>query len=129
MKKYTITVNGVSYEVAVQEQSADAAAPAAAVAAVAPAAAPVVKKPAPVAQPAAAADSDQGEPIVAPMPGTVLDVLVQVGQSVQKGDVLCILEAMKMENEIVSPRDGVVATVNTGKNTSVNAGDTLVSLQ
>jgi biotin carboxyl carrier protein len=63
------------------------------------------------------------------MPGTILNVSVTVGQSVKKGDVLCILEAMKMENEIVAPRDGVVAGVSTSKGASVNAGDPLVGLE
>jgi biotin carboxyl carrier protein len=63
------------------------------------------------------------------MPGTILNILVQTGQAVKKGDVLCILEAMKMENEIVAPRDGVVASVSTSKGASVNAGDMLVGLE
>lgn len=62
------------------------------------------------------------------MPGTILNIAVQVGQPVKKGDVLCILEAMKMENEIVAPRDGVVATISTSKGASVNAGDPLIGL-
>ena len=62
------------------------------------------------------------------MPGTILDVKVSNGQAVKKGDVLVILEAMKMENEIMAPRDGVVASVNTSKGSSVNSGDVLLSL-
>ena len=63
------------------------------------------------------------------MPGTILDVRVSAGQSVKKGQVLCILEAMKMENEIISPRDGAVAQVVANKGASVNAGDPLMVLQ
>ena len=149
MKKYVIKVNGVSYEVEVEETGAAGAptlsyapaaapapvaapapapAPAAAPAAAAPAAAPVAK-PAPAAPAAAPAVVAGGELIKAPMPGTILSVQATVGKAVKKGDVLCILEAMKMENEIVSPRDGVVAGVSTSKGASVNAGDPLVSLQ
>ncbi len=63
------------------------------------------------------------------MPGTILSFSVAVGDMVKKGQVLCILEAMKMENEIVAPRDGTIAGIHSGKNSSVNAGDALVSLQ
>ena len=70
-----------------------------------------------------------GEKINSPMPGTILDVRVSAGQSVKKGQVLCILEAMKMENEIISPRDGAVAQVVANKGASVNAGDPLMVLQ
>ena len=62
------------------------------------------------------------------MPGTILDVKVSNGQAVKKGDVLCILEAMKMENEIKAPRDGVVVSVNVSKGQSVASGDVLLSL-
>jgi biotin carboxyl carrier protein len=62
------------------------------------------------------------------MPGTILDIKVKPGQAVKKSDVLMILEAMKMENEIVAPQDGTVASVNTSKGASVNSGDLLVSL-
>ena len=78
----------------------------------------------PVAAPVAG-----GEKINSPMPGTILDVRVSAGQSVKKGQVLCILEAMKMENEIISPRDGAVAQVVANKGASVNAGDPLMVLQ
>ena len=64
----------------------------------------------------------------APMPGTILDVKVAAGAAVKAGDVLCILEAMKMENEIVAPQDGTVAGVHCNKGDSVNVGDLLVSL-
>lgn len=66
--------------------------------------------------------------ITAPMPGTILDIVVKPGDEVKRGDILLILEAMKMENEIVSPQDGVIASVNTLKGESVNSGDLLVSI-
>ena len=93
------------------------AAPAASVAA--PAAAPA---PAPAAAPAG------GEKVCAPMPGNILDVKVKAGASVKAGDVLVILEAMKMENEIVAPQDGTVASINVNKGDTVNSGDVLVSM-
>jgi biotin carboxyl carrier protein len=62
------------------------------------------------------------------MPGTILDIKVAVGASVKKGDVLCVLEAMKMENDIPAPADGVVASVNVQKGASVNSGDVLITL-
>lgn len=96
MKKYRVTVNGTVYEVELEELtgSAPVSAPAA------PAAAPA---------PAASAAPAAGEQICAPMPGNILAVNVTAGQAVKKGDVLMVLEAMKMENEIMCPRDGVVA--------------------
>ena len=148
MKKYVIKVNGVSYEVEVEETGAPTlsynampatlpvlAAPAAAAAAPA-VSSPAVSVPAASAAPApavqaapAAAGPAGSDMIKAPMPGTILNVQAIVGKTVKKGEVLCILEAMKMENEIVSPRDGVVAGISTSKGATVNAGDPLVSLQ
>ena len=126
MKKYNITVNGNTYEVIVEEaDSASVATPVAPVAPVAPAAAP-----APKAAPAAPKSSAPagGVKITSPMPGTILDVKVSVGQSVKKGDVICVLEAMKMENDIPATQDGVVASINIQKGASVNAGDVLATL-
>jgi biotin carboxyl carrier protein len=119
MKQLKVTVNGTTYDVMVEEVG-EVAAAVAPVATPAPAAAP-----APVAAPAPA----EGENICAPMPGTVLSVNVSAGQTVKKGDVLCVLEAMKMENEIYAPRDGSVASVNTTKGESVESGKVLVVLQ
>ena len=118
MKRYNITVNGKAYDVAVEELSADAAAPAAA--APAPAAAPKPAAPAPAAAPVA-----EGTKITAPMPGTILDVKVSVGDAVKAGQALFVLEAMKMENDVNSPTDGKVLSVNTTKGTAVETGTVL----
>ena len=122
MKKYNITVNGNTYEVLVEE--ADASTP---VAYTAPVAAPTAA-PAPKAAPKAAAAAGGAVKVTSPVPGTILNVKVSVGQSVKKGDVICVLEAMKMENDIPAPQDGVIASINIQKGASVNAGDVLASL-
>lgn len=122
MKNYTITVNGTPYNVTVEDANGSAAPVTAAPApAAAPASAPA---PAPAAAPAAAGSVS----VDAPMPGNILDIKVSNGASVKAGDVLLILEAMKMENEIVAPQDGTVASVNVNKGDTVEAGQTLVSL-
>ncbi len=130
MRKFAITVNGQTYEVEVEEIGGAptfAAAPVAApVAAPAPVAAQAPKAAAPAAKPAAAPAG--AEAITAPMPGNINAVKVSQGQNVKKGDVLLVLEAMKMENEIMAPRDGVVASVNVSKGATVNTGDVLLSL-
>ena len=125
MKKYNITVNGNTYEVFVEEADASASAPvySAPVAPTATAAAPAAPKAAPAASAATGATK-----VTAPMPGTILAVKVTAGQSVKKGDVICVLEAMKMENDIPAPCDGVIASINTTKGASVAAGDVLASL-
>ena len=121
MKNYIITVNGVAYEVTVEEGTTGAATAPAAAPKAAPKAAPAAPK---AAAPAAAAGAVK---VNAPMPGKVLSVKANVGQAVKKGEVILILEAMKMENEIVAPQDGTVAsTVAAG--TSVEAGDVLATL-
>lgn len=134
MKYFNITVNGVAYSVAVEETTAGAApivaapAPVAVQAPAAPVAAPA-PAPAPSAAPAPAASGAAGAvKISAPMPGNINDVKVSVGASVKAGDVLCVLEAMKMENEIVAPQAGVVASVNCAKGDSVNVGELLLTL-
>ena len=120
MKNYTITVNGTPYSVTVEEGTSSA--PAAPVAA-APAAAP-----APAPAPAPAAAPGAGKSVCAPMPGNVLKVNVKQGDTVKNGQCLIILEAMKMENEIMASRDGVIASVNTTKGSSVEAGAVLCTL-
>ena len=124
MKKYRVKVNGTVYEVELEEITGAAAAPVAA----APAA-PVVT--APVAAPAApvAAAPASGEKVCAPMPGNILAVNVAAGDTVKRGQVLLILEAMKMENEIMSPCDGVIASVNTSKGSAVESGALLCVIQ
>ena len=124
MKYYNITVNGVAYSVSVEETAAGAA-PVAAAAPVAPAAPKAAAAPAAAPKAAAAAGAVT---VKAPMPGNILDVKVSAGASVKAGDVLVILEAMKMENEIVAPQDGTVASINVNKGDTVNSGDVLVSM-
>ena len=119
MKYYNITVNGVAYSVSVEETAAGAAPVAAAPAA------PAAPK---AAAPKAAAGAAGAVTVKAPMPGNILDVKVSAGASVKAGDVLVILEAMKMENEILAPQDGTVASVNVNKGDTVNSGDVLVSM-
>lgn len=124
MKKYNITVNGNTYEVEVDEVGgAPSVAPAAAApAAAAPAAAPAAA--APKAAPAAGAAT-----VVSPMPGTIIDVKKQPGDEVADGEVVLVLEAMKMENEIVAPQAGTIDTIAAAKGTAVNAGDLLFSIK
>lgn len=121
MKTYTITVNGKAYAVTVEE-GASAAAP---VAAPAPVAAAPASAAAPAAAPAGAAGSVE---VKAPMPGKVVAVKASVGQAVKKGDVILVLEAMKMENDIVAPQDGTVASINASTGDSVESGAVLATL-
>ena len=130
--KYKVTLNGRTYEVEVEAGKAmcvaeyEAYAPAAAPVAAAPvAAAPVAAAPAPAA---AGVTVSGGESVNAPMPGNILKVNVSVGQTVKAGQVLVVLEAMKMENEIMAPRAGTVAQVPVTKGASVDTGATLVVL-
>lgn len=133
MRKFVINVNGNQYEVEVEEVGGvvqpsapvvSAAAPAPAAAPAAPATpAPAAPAPAPVSSGAVGAIK-----VNCPMPGTIIDLKVNAGDSIKSGDILLILEAMKMENEILAPEDGTVATVNVSKGDSVNSGDLLVSI-
>ena len=115
MKAYRVNVNGNTYEITLEvidksEIKTTAPAP--------KAAAPVAAAPAPAG----------AQTVTAPMPGTILKVNVSNGQAVKKGDVLMILEAMKMENEIVAPEDGTVASININEGASVEAGAVLATL-
>ena len=129
--KYKVTLNGRTYEVEVEAGQAMLLAEYEAIAPSAPAApaavaAPVAAAAAPAAAPAAPAITGAGEAVKAPMPGTILKVNVQQGQAVKEGDVLCVLEAMKMENEILAPKAGTVTQVATMKGASVDTGAPLV---
>ena len=133
MKEYLITVNGKTYEVQVEEIGENAKP--SVVPIPNPGAAPRV---APIPPPSSYVKPEiktltvvgaQGKTKVhCPMPGTIVKVSVNVGDTVKAGTVLCVLEAMKMENEIKSPVDGVIATINTGKGASVNSGDVLFTI-
>ena len=113
MKKYRVNVNGTVYEVELEEMTGAPSVPAA------PAAAPA----APAAAPAAG-----GEKVTSPMPGTILSVNVAAGDAVKRGQVLMILEAMKMENEIMCPCDGTVTSVSVTKGTAVESGTLLCTI-
>lgn len=122
MKTYTITVNGNVYDVTVEEGGqGSVAAPKAAAPKAAPKAAPAPKAAAP-------AGAQGGVKVNAPMPGKILGVKANPGQAVKKGDVLLILEAMKMENEVVAPSDGTVASINVSVGDMVESGDVLATL-
>ena len=122
MKNYTITVNGTPYVVTVEENAGSGAAP------VQTAPAAPVSAPAPAAPAPKSTGSAGSIKVEAPMPGNILDVKVAVGAAVTSGQVLCILEAMKMENEIVAPSNGTVASVNVNKGDSVEAGQVIITL-
>ena len=134
--KYKVTLNGRTYEVEVEADKAmcvaeyDAYAPAAAPAA-APVAAPVApapKAPAPAAPAAPGVAVTGGESVTAPMPGNILKVAVSVGQTVKEGDLLVVLEAMKMENEIYAPCSGTVTAIPVSKGSTVDTGAVLVTI-
>ena len=123
MKNYTITVNGTVYDVTVEEGTGSGAGAAAPKAAAPKAAAPKA------AAPKAAPSGAQGAVKVnSPMQGKIISVSASAGQAVKKGDVLMILEAMKMENEVVAPQDGTVASINVAAGDSVDVGAVLATL-
>lgn len=112
MKNYKITVNGKVYDVSVEEAGAKP-----------------VSQAAPAPQETIAAASAGATTVKAPMPGTILDIKVSAGASVNKGDVLCILEAMKMENEILAPQAGTVDAIMVNKGDSVEVNADIISLK
>lgn len=120
MKRYNITVNGKSYDVAVEEIGAGAAPVAAA---------PVAAAPAPVAAAPAPAANVAGTEVTAPMPGTILDIKVKVGDTVENGSPIMVLEAMKMENDVNAPCSGKVVAINTTKGSTVETGTVLAVIQ
>ncbi|MBQ7005955.1 MAG: biotin/lipoyl-binding protein [Clostridia bacterium] len=122
--KYVVTLNGKNYEVEVTEQEAVLLSASDAAAAPAPAAAP--SPAAPSAPTAPAVVAGDGTKVPSPMPGTILSVSVSVGQTIKSGDVLMVLEAMKMENDIVAPCDGTVKQLLVSKGSTVNTDDVLV---
>ncbi len=122
MKNYTITVNGNVYDVTVEEGASTGAVSAPA----APKAAPKAAA-APAAKPAATGAAGSVK-INAPMPGKIVDVKVKVGDAVKKGQTVLVLEAMKMENDIVAPEDGTVASINVAVGSAVEAGETIATL-
>jgi len=113
MKKYRVNVNGTSYEIEIELMSETEASQT-------PSQAPVQQAP---------KASGEGEAVAAPMPGTILDVKVSVGDSVKKGQVLMILEAMKMENEIMAGTDGTITSIGVTKGASVQTGDALCTIK
>ena len=114
MKNYKITVNGKTYDVSVEEAGA----------------APSAAAPAPAEKPAAAPTASAGAVTVkSPMPGTILDIKVAAGAAVKQGDVLCILEAMKMENDICAPQDGTVDAILVNKGDAVEVDADLIALK
>ena len=122
MKRYNVTVNGNIYQVEVEEvkgefTSAPNVTPEKPIAP-----APVQKS---AAAPAVKKSNASGEKIDCPMPGTIVKINITEGTTVKKGDVLFVLEAMKMENEIMSPVDGSIAEINVAKGAAVNTGDVL----
>ena len=122
--KYNVTLNGKIYEVDVTESDAVVTGVTQVPVAVAAPAAPAVAT-TPVAAPEVAPVSAEGTQIKAPMPGTILAVKKNVGEAVKAGDVIVVLEAMKMENDIVAPCDGTVKSINAPKGTNVNTDDVL----
>lgn len=128
--KYNVTINNKVYEVEVEKGKANLVRTTDVVAAPAPAAAPVaapVAAPAPAAAPAVAVAAGS-TPVTSPMPGTILDIKVTVGQQVKEGDLVAILEAMKMENEIFASKSGSVAQIIAAKGSTVDTGDAIITI-
>ena len=123
MKKYTITVNGVSYDVTVEEGGAAQSASLPPLSPAAPSAAPSRSS-----SPKKTGGEEGAVKVTAPMPGKVLAVKKQVGDAVKSGDTILVLEAMKMENDIVAPKDGVIASLNVSSGDSVESGAVLASM-
>ncbi len=133
MRKFIINVNGNSYEVEVEEVVGGAVQRPSAPVAQAPVSAPTpaakpTPTPAPKEEKKEVVVSAGQEVVEAPMPGNIWKIEVKEGDKVKAGDILLILEAMKMENEILAPRDGIVASINTTQGATVNTGDKLVVL-
>lgn len=126
MKRFNVVVNGVSYDVCVEEAAEGMTA------APAPVAAPAPKKAEVPAAPAAATPANTGKTgsvvVKAPMPGNIMKINFKVGDSVKRGDVLVVLEAMKMENDICAPEDGTVSSVNVAQGATVSTDEVLVTL-
>lgn len=131
MKKYVVKINGKEYDVEVTEVGGVSQAPALSV--------PVLVAPAPISVPKAEQKQEAPKPqaaapvagcttVNAPMPGSIVRINVTAGTQVKKGDVLLVLEAMKMENEIVSPQDGIIASVNVSVGNAVSKGEIMISL-
>lgn len=133
IKRFRIVLDGVAHEVEVEELDSlpmpEGAASFVAIPVAAPAPAPVKAAPAPAPVKAAAPAETSAGDVTAPLQGTVLSVAVTEGQSVTAGQLLVVIEAMKMENEIVAPADGVVAAIHVGKGASVAFDDKLVTLR
>ena len=121
MKKYNITVNGTTYEVIVEEVEST-------IAHSTPVTSAIAHTPKDAAHKAVSSNAIESISVTAPMSGTILDINVSVGQAIKKGDVICVLEAMKMENDIPSPLDGVVASINVQRGSNVNANDIIITL-
>jgi biotin carboxyl carrier protein len=139
MKKYRVYVNGQPYEVVVEdmnEQKTFSPAPAdtkiqqtvtSSEAQKAPVPQTTVPSPSPIEKPQS--KSGEGFPVAAPMPGSIIDIKVNIGDRVSEGDVLVLLEAMKMENEVTAPASGVIKSIAVQKGASVNTGDIMFVIE
>ncbi|MDD4583574.1 MAG: biotin/lipoyl-binding protein [Eubacteriales bacterium] len=130
MKKYKITVNGKTYEVEVEEIGGQT--PPTQTTTTTPAAPEIPQpkpQPKPQPQPKNPGTAAGKQKITSPMPGTIISIKTKPGDKVQKGNIIMILEAMKMENEIIAPEDGVITSIDTSEGASVNTGDILATLE